>query len=85
LGRDGKLSPSAVYVNWWFEVTSTRTDGVVEMKSLTHKNTEGTLMENAGNRAMIQQPRSPILIAGLIGLPNPETKAAELKLKAPSI
>lgn len=83
LGREGKLAPTAPYVNWWFEVTSTRADGVVEMKSLTHKNTEGTLMENAGKRALVQTPSSPALLASILGLPEPKEQAVEMKLKQP--
>ena len=83
LGKDGKLVSTGGYVNWWFEVTSTRADGVVEMKSLTHKNTDGTLMENAGKRALVQTPRSADVISRCMGFPDPMEKARELDLNQP--
>jgi hypothetical protein len=84
LGKDGKLVASGGYVNWWFEVTSTRADGVVEMKSLTHKNTEGTLMENAGKRALVQTPSSADVVARCMGFPEASEKATEFGLKQPN-
>ena len=84
LGKDGKLSESSTYVNWWFEVTSTRADGVAEMKSITHKNTEGTLMANAGKRALVQTPSSADVISRCMGFPDPKEKAIELALKEPT-
>jgi len=81
LGKDGKLSHSAPFVNWWFEVAAIRADGVLAMKSITHKSTDGTLMENAGIRALSQTPSSADVIARCMGFPEPKEKADELALK----
>ena len=83
LGREGKLDLEAPYARWWFEVTSTRADGVVEMKSKARKNAENTLLEEIGNRCLIQQPSNTDILAKIVGLSNAETKSMELGLIPP--
>jgi len=83
LGKDGKLDLESTYVRWWFEVTSTRADGVVEMKSMARKKVEETLMEQAGARALVQTPSNPAVLAQILALPGADTKALDLGLKPP--
>jgi hypothetical protein len=85
LGREGKLDLDAPYVRWWFEVTSTRADGVVEMKSMARKKVDGTLMEQAGPRTLVQTPSSASVLARILQLADAESKASELGLKPTSV
>jgi hypothetical protein len=84
LGQDGKLTSLGGIVEWWFEVTAIRADGVVAMKSITRKSVGGTLMEKAGIRALSQTPSSAGVIARCMGFPEPKEKAIELELKQPT-
>lgn len=80
LGRDGKLDTVAPYVRWWFEVTSTRADGVVEMKSMARKKVDGTLMEQAGPRTLVQTPSSPAVLAKILAMADAGSHALQLGL-----
>jgi 5-methylcytosine-specific restriction endonuclease McrA len=72
LGREGKLDLEAPYVRWWFEVVSIRADGVITMKSSSYKKVEGTLMEQAGARTLVQTPSSPAVVAKILTLADAE-------------
>lgn len=83
IGKAGKLDLEAPYVRWWFEVVSIRADGVVPMKSKALKGVEGTLLQDAGDRSLIQTPSSPSVLAEILALSDADTKALELGLKPP--
>ena len=84
LSRNGEIDHSAPYVQWWFEITSINANGQLEMKCITHRAIEGTLLSHLKNGVLTKSPSSPAAIAAVTGMGNPKDMADSLGLKPSS-
>jgi hypothetical protein len=83
LSRAGEIDHETPYVQWWYEVTAVMASGKLEMKSLTYKSEEGTLLEHLGKGIITKTAMAAKVIASLLGKNDPKAEAAEIGLKFP--
>jgi hypothetical protein len=83
LDREGEIVSTHPYTSWWFEVTAIQTNGQLEMKCITHRSTEGTLLSHLPDNILSRAPKNAEVIATLLGKKAPEVEAGLLGLHPP--
>ena len=83
LSRNGEIVSAAPYVQWWYEVTAIIASGKIEMKSLTNKSVDGTLLDHLGNNVLTKSAMAAQVIASLLGKLDPKSEADSMGLKPP--
>ncbi len=84
LNREGEIDPDKAYVIWWYEVAALMANGQLKMKSITHRSVEGTHLAHLKDGVLTISPRSPQVIASLLGKIDPKPEAESLGLKQSS-